>query len=412
MKWKYVLCFLFLSLPQLALAQNLERLTLPLAVKLALKNNPQIAILQTEITKAKAALQAASRLLPDNPELTGGITHRDKGNQALIDYDFSLSQPIEIKGQRHYRLEIARDELLKKRLSLKKKEFKLAIQIKELFVNLTALKQRFEATQALLQREEQFLKWLALRTTQGEISPGTLNMVRLEVFKTREKALSIRQQIIKQRQILKWTIHAHLPDNVKIVYAWPEFPAVIRLNKIKALAVKNNLEVKMVMLNLKECEARLNLIKAERFLPKVVFSLHYGEDDRDRLMGASLSVPLPVFNQKTGEYEVIKAERKKAILTLTQLQQKVVSDITYYYRLFILLKQERVFFEKNVLSVARDNLERMKKRYEMGEIALPMLVKAWHDWLETKMAYADLLQRYYHTLCQLELCLGIPLKGL
>ena len=212
--------------------------------------------------------------------------------------------------------------------------------------------------------------------------------------------------------MLRWTINAHLPEDVKIVYTWPEFPEVMSLNRVKKLAVKNNLEVKIALLNLKECEAKLDLIKAERFLPRVVFSLHYGEEDRDRLIGASLSVPLPVFNQKIAEYEAIKAERKKAILILRQLREKIVFDITHYYRLFMLLKQEKAFFEKNVVSVAKDSLERMKRRYEIGEIDLPTLIKLWHDWLETKMAYADLLQRYYHALCQLELYLGIPLKGL
>ena len=397
-------------LPQVVRAQNSPRLTLSDAVRIALKNNRQIAILQKDIEKAQGEREAASRILQDNPEIAGEMTHRRKGAQSLTDFGISLSQPIEIGRQRHYRMKIAEFNFLKVQLQLQKEKLVVTEKLKGIFIDLTALNMKFQSLQNILKVEQDLLQWFSIRATHGEISRVALNTLRLEVLKTKEKLLDIQRMIIAKRRELEWVMNSPLPEGMEIVYGWPRFPTKVEPEKLWGYAEEYNPDLKIALMELKRSEAELKLIKAGHMIPNFNFSLTRSREDNDNLIGVGLAIPLPLFNRRTGEIKAARAEQEKAALELKRVHEKLRSEIYQQYETLTLRERQRKLFVEEILPITQQNLDKIKTRYQMGEISLMTLERFWDSWIEAKISYADFLQKYYHTLCQIELLVGVELN--
>jgi cobalt-zinc-cadmium efflux system outer membrane protein len=401
---------IILTFSQLTLAQSTNRLTLSDAVKIALKNNRKIAILQKDIEKAKGEKQAASRILQHNPEIAGEVINRRKRDQNLTDFGVSLSQPIEIGRRRHYRMEIAEFNLLKAQLSLQKERFAVTEKVKGIFIDLTALNEKFQSVQNILQIEQDLLQLLSIRAAHGEISSVVLHTVKLEVLETQKKLLDIQRAIIAKKRELEWVMNSRVPAGMEIVYGWPEFPTKVEFEKLWSYAEEYNPDLKIASMELKRSEATLSLIKAGRKISNLNFSLTRSREDNDNLIGVGLAIPLPFFNRKTGEINVARAEQKKAALELQRIREKILSELNNSYESLAIMERQKKLFAEQILPITQQNLDEIKRRYQIGEIDLMTLERFWDSWLKAKISYTDFLQEYYHTLCQIELLLGTELE--
>jgi len=397
-------------LPQVVRAQNSARLTLSDAVQIALKKNRQIAILQKDIEKAQGERQAASRILQDNPEIAGEVKNRRSGDQNFTDFEFSLSQPIEIGRQRHYRMRIAQLNLLKTQFQLERERLAVTEKIKMLFIDLTALNEKLQAIQNILAIEQELLQWISIRSTHGEISSVALQTVRLEFLRTKEKLLDIQQAIIAKKRELEWVMNAPLPEDTEIVYNWPEFPTRIELDKLQKYAEKYNPDTKISSADLKKAEASVKLTKAGQIIPYIKLSLNYSREENDNLIGPGLSIPLPLFNRKTGEINAARVEQEKSALDQQRICEKILSEINKYYETLTIIESQKKLFIEEILPATKLNFNEVKARYQAGEIDLMTLERFWDKWIEAKIKYEDLLQEYYHTLCEIESLVGIELK--
>ncbi|MFQ5866757.1 MAG: TolC family protein [bacterium] len=395
---------------QIAFAQNKSTLTLSDAVQIALKNNREIAILQKDIEKAKGEKKAASRIFQHNPEIAGEVKNRRSGNQNIRDFEFSLSQSVGIGRQRHYRMKIAELYLLKAQFQLENEKFTIAEKIKGIFIDLTALNEKLQAVQDILEVEEGLFQWLTIRSAQGEISSVALNTVGLEVLRTKEKLLDIHRAILSKKRGLEWVMNTSLPEGREIVYGWPEFPANIPREELERYAEEHNPDVKIALVDSRIAEASLKLAKAGHVIPGLSFSFIRSREDNDNLIGFGSSLPLPLFNRRTGEITTAKAEKERATLELKRIHEKIFSEINRYCESSTILEQQRKLFVEKILPIPQHNLDQIKMRYQRGELDLMTLERFWDSWIETKIEYAEFLQQYYHMLCRIELLSGAELK--
>jgi len=401
---------LILLLPQATFAGGAPPLTLAQAVQIALQNNPEIAILRKDIEKARAEKGVASHILQANPEIGVQVRERRGGNQSLWDYELSLSQSIEIGGQRGYRMRMAEIDLLKTRLQQQKEKFVITEKVKAIFIDLTALNEKLQSLQNILRVERDLSQWLSRRAAQGEISSVKLNTVKLEALETKEKLLEVRRAIGGKRQELGWVMNSPLQGDVEIAYGWPEFPTKVALDTLKRWLGERNAEIKITSLDFKKATTKVKLIKAGRFMPNLALSLSRSREDKDNIIGVGLSIPLPIFNRKTGELRAARAEEGKAALRLQQVQGKSLSELIRYYQDLLTMGQQKRLFAREILPITQQNLDQIRARYQTGEFGLMTLERFWDNWMRAKIDYADFLQEYYHTLVKIELIMGRELR--
>lgn len=388
-------------------SEGLSKLRLSDATRIALMNNKEIMVLQKEIEKSEVELRVASRIIQKNPEIEGAIKAR-KGSsgQNSLDFELSMSLPLEIKGQRKYRNKIARANLSIAKLQLEKKKLEVALKIKKLFIDITALKEKLRALQDILRIERDLAGWLRVKSDHGEISPITLNTVNLEVSRRQEQILKIKEDVLQKRDELELVMNYTIPKSTVIIYKWPEIPSIRDLKELLDLAYRNNPDIKISSLIAKIGTDRLNLVKAEAFLPTIAPSLIFSREDRDYLMGIGLSLPLPIFNRKSEEIKAANFEREKNLLETKINRERIRSNLKKWYETLGVIDQRKKLYREGILQGVQKNLDEVKSLYERGEIDFGTLERYWDEWAEAKIEYVNVIEDYYHVLCQIELLLG------
>ncbi len=398
---------------QIIFAQNGMRLTLSDAIQIAIKNNRDIAVLQKDIEKSESEIQTASRVFNRNPELSGAVKDRMRSNgQSDIDFGLSMDLPIEIRGQRYYRRQIAETNLSKAKLQLQKKKIEITEKIKMLFVELTASSQKNSSIKDLLKVEEDLFNWMKVRANYGEISQVAMNTVNLEVLNTQEQQIAIEQAITAKRNELAWEMNYTIPESAEIVYEWQELPAVPEFEILANYAKKNNPDLAIASADEKIADAELNLIKGGAIFPEITPSIEFSREDNDNIFGVGLSFPLPIFNRKNAEIHSAKTEQEISALQKKNIEGKIISDLRNKCRMLKFLKERREIYTGKILPIAQQNLDETKILYQKGELDLPTLERFWDNWIQAKMDYADFLAEYYHTICEIEILVGKDLKEL
>ncbi|MCC6809748.1 MAG: TolC family protein [Deltaproteobacteria bacterium] len=79
-------------------------------VACVLERNPEILAARARVRAAQARITSATPILPENPEITVQIAHRQSASASALNWYVALAQPIEIGGQRGPRLAGARAE--------------------------------------------------------------------------------------------------------------------------------------------------------------------------------------------------------------------------------------------------------------------------------------------------------------
>ena len=353
-----------------AMAGSAAKLTLADLQKIAIHKNQNIAMLEKEIEKAQGEKQSASRFFSENPEFSGEVKNRKAPERNILDYSLSISQQVEIKGQRNYRIRIARLNLLKSRLLLKKEKLIVTEKVKVIFTDSTSLHQKLAAFKSLLEVENRQLQWRSLRAKAGEISSVDLNTVKLEALRTREKSLQVRQEISATKQQLRSLLNNSLPPGKEIDYRYPEFPGRAKLKGLAEQVARGNFEIKIAATDLKIAELNLQLIKSEVLLPAVNASFIYSREDEEELIGGAISFPLPVFNLKGGERREAAAEYEKAGIKLRQTRLKARSEISKYLDTLSLKEEQRRLYTQKIIPVRRESLDKVRTRYQNGEIEI------------------------------------------
>ena len=116
MKPSYALVVIFLmALPAFGQGQESLSLTLPEALRLARERNPDLLAARQELEIARGRAVKARYPSQFNPELGSEVTNRSRGEPgehgSSVDFAVTLSQEVEIGGQRGKRIDEAERNL-------------------------------------------------------------------------------------------------------------------------------------------------------------------------------------------------------------------------------------------------------------------------------------------------------------
>ncbi len=407
---KYTITAVFIIIifvfPEISLAQQLDSLSLSNAIKISFENNKEIAALKKEIDKSIIDIQIASRIFQENPEINSALKNRLASDNNIIDFEVSLSLPIEVRGQRQYRKEIAEINLQIAKLSLQKKKIEIITDLKKIFSDIYILEEKEKNLNEILRIEENLKEYIKTKVKHGELSQVELNIVMLEVSNTEEELLTLKQEISAKRKELELIMNRRVSQNTKIIFE-PINPSNIpEVKKITSYAERNNPDIKIASLYVKKASANLDIIKANSILPKVIPSIIFSREDRDNIFGIGVTIPLPILNRKLGEISGAHSKEEKYILLKQNICQKITLDLKKDYEALNIINMKKRIYKKEILSVTQQSLNSIKLLYQKGEIGLPTLERFWDNWVRTKIGYLNLLQNYYHTLFRIELLAG------
>jgi cobalt-zinc-cadmium efflux system outer membrane protein len=181
-------------------------------------------------------------------------------------------------------------------------------------------------------------------------------------------------------------------DTSQIDFVGSYSPYVIKEEKedLSRSLIENNPQIRVLANSQKKEELQLSLEKRQN-IPDLTAAAGYKKEDFYNTYTFSLSLDIPLFNQRKGEIEVAKNN-----LRMNKLQQKLITKelVEIFEREYLKhLKSKELIrlFEAEYLHQA-DKLETTTlAAYKGGEINMLVLVDALQSVLKTRSEFIDLI---------------------
>lgn len=356
-------------------------LTLVEAWRLAEAANPTLRNAQANQAAAEGLRADARGFLWNNPLISAESIRREGRQSAFSperwrEWNVGLTQTFEIAGQHAHRREAADQELAALLASLQETRRQVRADIEQRFVRVLALQLRIATEVETLRLVDDAATAVQKRVAAGEDSRLDGNLARVEAERGRNQLAALRERLTESRAELASALQLAPESLPEVVGELMPTAASYTLDQLLASA---RTRPQLQALERREAAAasRLSLERAAAY-PDITVGVTAGREGsteaRERLIGVSLSVPLPLFRRNaTG---IGKATTE---LTQAQIERQVSSrDIPALVRALWLqidsLRARVMRLEANVLASLDQNQQLSAKSYRAGEIGLLQLI--------------------------------------
>lgn len=388
-------------------------------VKTAFDTNSEIKIAQLEVDKAKARLRQAE--LRPNPTLeVEQTTGRFVGSPGDRELEVGVSVPLEAYGQRRRRVDLARAEITLKEAELTARERELVIKIFTDYIEALSASRELQVLDDILVLDMQTVKFVQIRVNEGESAPLELSLLQTEVERLRAQRQLAEGKF--QAAVAKLKFYSGVaydaPYNLRGDIATAELPVLpATLETSVDVGLKNRPEIRLAVLEEQLANAGLRLIRAQS-RPDIAATARYtqgraGFDDprgeffqRDRSLTFGVSIGLPVFNRNQGA----KAEAEIAIRQAQERrlfsEQIVKNEITVAFYRIEAARRAVSTLETAVLPRSRENVETIRRVYELGELKITDLITEQRRLLDANRDLTTTLTERYRAQADLLIAIG------
>lgn len=344
--------------------------------------NPALQSARANLAAAEGQLADARGLLWNNPQLSTERVRRDVPQAGLDkqrrnEWSTRLDQTFEIAGQQGYRQEAAAQDLAALQATLQETRRQVRAEAEQRFVRVLALQQRIDAEAEMLKQVENAAATVKKRVTAGEDSRLDGNLAAVEAERGRNQLAALDEQLTAARAELASTLQMP-PESLPEVAGelTPTAAAPYTLDQLLASAA-NRPHLRAFELREAAARNRLDLERASVY-PDITLGVGVGRegpaDAREKLVGVSISLPLPLFRQNAGGIG-------KATTELTQAQierQAATRDALAQVRaLWLKVESLRARAERlrQTVQAGLDENQRLSAiAYRAGEIGLLQLI--------------------------------------
>lgn len=402
-----------------------EGMALSEIVRRAFENNGEIKIARLEVERTRARLTQAG--LRPNPTLeVEQTTGRLLGSPGESEFSAGVSLPLEVFGQRARRVERARGEIVLKETEIAARQRELVSRIFTDYVDALAAFRELKVLDEIVDLDLQTVRFVQIRVNEGETAPLELSLLQTEI-----ERLRVQHQLVESRlqtAITKLKYFAGVayeqPLRLKEELPLATLPSLPPSTEVAiAVGLRNRPEIRIAELEEQLEKAGLRLIRSEAKPEIIAFSrfnlnsstidLPTGPfpQDRDRSLTFGISVGLPVFNRNQGA----KAEAEIAIRQAQErrlfAEQVIRSEIVIAIQQIEAARRALTSLETNVLPRSRENIETIRKVYEVGEIKITDLLAEQRRLLDANRDLTETLTRKYKAETDLFIALGLTFEN-
>jgi len=374
-----------------------DPLTTDRAVELALGRNPELAALAADLGAVRARLGGAELPVQSNPELSAGAGPRRDGVAHSTDVEVSLSQRIEVFGQRGARIDAARAEREAAEKRLASRRVAVAAEVRSAFARVLAADQL-----VALAREDQAVARDAVRAVErrfelGGVSQLDVNAARAEGGRAARAVAVATRRAAAARAELRTLLGSDPGAPLELAGELPRPAGATSLDADalgrRALESRADLAAARHELAAAEAEQR---VAAREALPVPAIGARYSREEGADIVLGTLTFDLPLFNRNQAERGVASARRARAVAELAAAERRVREDVFLAVARVDTAREAALAFEGDALAGAEANVMLATRAYEAGKIGLAELllirrsaVEARRDHLEALEELAD-----------------------
>lgn len=370
----------------------------------AAENNPTLKVAYADLKLADASLVQAGAL--ENPELQANILWSDVRRSPLQEYSLSFNiADFFARGGRVRAARWRRESTLAKTWA---KALAIESKVKKAYYTVQGHIQSLEEQKVLLQLADLQAQLAQRQREAGNISELTLDGYRANLLQTKIEVYDREQALFLARQELARLMgDADLVASIEIEPMLADLPPLPKLESPQLVAQALNERS-----DLKAQELEFKALQVQRGQQGILIfdglRLGYGyqrESDLERLQGMTISMPLPIFNQRGGQKALLDAKLEKTKASQTELSQDVIAEVKVQ---LVRMANARLKVEElEQLVPLRQNILRLTR------LEVNAMLKGTYDLLAARgatslasLTLADAKADYWRASADLELALG------
>ncbi|HUI06812.1 MAG TPA: TolC family protein [Verrucomicrobiae bacterium] len=405
--WAVVACTTAWSAPPPAL-------TVAAAVREAQENNPEIRALSAGVAAARGEVTTANTW--DNPSLSAlpGLRRSEpSGGPSSREFDgvFELTQTFEFPGKRSLRRALAEKDVELRELALTAFREQLDIQVRRSFYTLLVFQQVLALKEQGVTLSKTFLEAARKRVANGFASEFDATKAEVEVV-TAQKALGDAQAQRAAARAALSTLLGRRPDtDFEVTGALSAVVIVPPETTLLQQVAASNPSLKIQVTEVERTGLNLRSVRKSR-LPDFTVgpSVEYLPDEQTYQFGITL--PLPLWDRKSGEIATATAEQQSALAELEKLQQEVLRDVTTAYHNLVSARESLALFTPEFFAKLKRALDDAGQGYAGGRTPLLIYLETQRTYFDARADYFDSLQKLYDAQAALETAAGMPLSEL
>jgi outer membrane protein, heavy metal efflux system len=405
---------LFPVLLVLCLVKSAYPITMDEAVNQARRNNPDLQALRLEEGVTRGRLEKAKLPLIANPVVESYLSGKDKiqeeGGGKYTNYGIKLSQEFEIAGQRGLRIDIAEKEISKLALEVKDKERVLCFEVKDAFARALAARNKNELARQVVSLQEELLNFTRIKFQAGEVSGLEVNLSEVELSKSKKDLLLSGREYLDASLGLQGLMGGR-PDiglDIEGELA-PGFIFIPEIEKFGKPVLFERPDIKAAALEVDKAKTAIDLAQKSA-VPNIVLGGFYNRDELRNDLGFSVSISLPLFDQKQAEKKEAQAKAAQARVKKAGLERTINREFEEAYNALASSQKELSLFKKEILDKSLENLNLLNLAYKEGKIGFFNVRVAQKDTMEAQFAYLDTLLRARLAMNAMEKVMGGDLK--
>ncbi|MDP1659307.1 MAG: TolC family protein [Methylotenera sp.] len=403
--------FLLLAVLSTALSGQLayaaENITLDEATALALRANPDIAVvLRGREIESAQVLQAATR---PNPTLSGQVEDLRSQNRIAT---IAISQQLETAGKRDKRMAVADANLAIADAEIGIAQAETSAKVYAVFYQVLAAQQAQTLAQELLKIATQSKETTSKRVLAGKVSPVEEMKAKVAEAGLKVDLANANQQLAtaKQRLASLWAKGNSQADYI----------AVGELEKLSSIPTLSDLmaqlpdspRLKKASLAITQKQT-LSAIEQSKKTPDVTVSL--GARRNEELGGITqavigLSIPIPVFDNNQGNLQGAMARELQSIDEKAALQNQLQTELAGAYARRQLQVEAGSMYQQDILQGAQSAYEAARKGFEFGKFSFLEVLDAQRTLFQAKTQFIQTLALARQAEADIQSILGAPYK--
>jgi len=407
--------FSLLLLSGMARAQG--ELSLQQAIALALRQNPQIILVEQEIAVAQGQGAQSGALPP--AEIFSRVNEISFDLGAQDEIEIGLSQSFEFPGKRGSRKAVARADRQIAGLQLARLRVLLAAEVKKSYYENLLASENLASWQFVVQLLDDLQRLLAQRYQSGSASYVDAVRARIELGRGRSELAAVQQEQIVARSKLELllgrpssTTTGPLQLSDSLVYA----PLTLPRDSIFAFVFQQS-NLRQILATAVERQRRaLRLAQLvgkpdfslgasfQRVAENPPFTAAQPEGKTVNAFGIEAGITLPLFNRAApkGEKQIAQAELAAAETRLAYFEQQLLRNFEAAFAAVSAAEKQLVEFRDVVLPESQNAVNAAVAAYQSGQLSLTDLLDIYRSARQARLEKSRAIFNYLAARADLE----------
>jgi len=385
-----------------------RRWTLDAALAAALERSPEIAAAAAAVEEARARLTTA-RTYPHNPEIELEGAERSGPDGSDTDRSLAISQEIETAGRRAKRTAVARSALEAAEARLNRRRLEVTSAVTRVFTEalLAGELRELAASEAELMREMVELEERRLEAGAGtqlalNVARAAAGLASRRLHESTADWLEARARLAEAIGIP--AIEAPQPEAAGAVPA-PASDASLEPLIARALAGRWDLRALR-----DEVESARRQVALERALgrPNLRVAAFSGREEGADVVGAAVTVPIPLFDRNRGGVAEASAAVDRAAAELAAAELAVGREVAVVFAHYQAAAAAYRDLRDLVVGTLEESLDLLRRALEAGKIGTTEVLLLRRELFDARREALGALGEALVARTELELAVGSP----